>query len=277
MKTGKTHFTLIELLVVIAIIAILAAMLLPALNKARDKAQAASCISNLKQIAQARQAYTSDYNDYILPSTVSAASPAVMHWFQVFYNHNYLKSMCSRTSKKNGAVGPAVPLCPGSVKLQSSWDTKLSVNGYPSAGIYQLWKSNGDNNNTLGGYGRAQNEFGYINNNGWQTQGIKITSCTRPSIKVDFMDSLYTAFNYTWWVMARLTVQFPGAFTGRITPSTPCVWMVMPKSFTATWVIMPRWRAMTIQRPPGRSTSPLRAPMQIPSGNSNLLAHSGNC
>ncbi len=198
MKT-KHSFTLIELLVVIAIIAILAAMLLPALNKARDKAQAASCISNLKQIAQARQAYTSDYDDYILPSTVSAANPKVMHWFHVFYEFNYLKSMCTRTSKKNGAVGPAVPLCPGSVKLQSSWDTKLSVNGYPTAGIYQLWKSNGDNNNTLGGYGRAQNEFGYVNDNGWQKQGIKITSCTKPSIKVDFMDSLYTAFNYTWW------------------------------------------------------------------------------
>ena len=80
----RSAFTLIELLVVIAIIAILAAMLLPALNKARDKAQAASCISNLKQISQARQAYTADYDDFILPSTVSAANPAVMHWFHVF-------------------------------------------------------------------------------------------------------------------------------------------------------------------------------------------------
>ena len=116
-----------------------------------------------------------------------------------FYQYDYLKSMCSRRSKRNGAEGPAVPLCPGSVKLQGGFDTRLSVNGYPSAGIYQLWKSNGDINNTLGGYGRAQNEFGYVNSNGWLTQGIKITSCRQPSIKVDFMDSLYTAFNYTWW------------------------------------------------------------------------------
>ena len=196
---AKKHFTLIELLVVIAIIAILAAMLLPALNKARDKAQAASCISNLKQIAQARQAYTADYDDFLMPSTVSGANAAVINWYQVFYDMNYLKGLCFRRAKSNGTVTAATPVCPGSVKLQGGFDTKLSISGYPSSGIYQLWKSNGANNSSVGGYGCAQNEFGYYNANGWQTQGIKITSCRQPSIKVNFMDSLYTAFNYTWW------------------------------------------------------------------------------
>jgi prepilin-type N-terminal cleavage/methylation domain-containing protein len=196
---AKKHFTLIELLVVIAIIAILAAMLLPALNKARDKAQAASCISNLKQIAQARQAYTADYDDFLMPSTVSGANAAVINWYQVFYDMNYLKGLCFRRAKSNGTVTAATPVCPGSVKLQGGFDTKLSISGYPSSGIYQLWKSNGANNSSVGGYGRAQNEFGYFNANGWQIQVIKIAISKQPSIKVDFLDSLYTAFNYTWW------------------------------------------------------------------------------
>ena len=126
MKT-KHSFTLIELLVVIAIIAILAAMLLPALNKARDKAQASSCISNLKQIAQARQAYTSDYDDYIMPSTVSGDAAAIINWYQVFYDMNYLKGLCFRRAKSTGAVTAAVPICPGSVKLQGGFDTKLPI------------------------------------------------------------------------------------------------------------------------------------------------------
>lgn len=73
---GKNHFTLIELLVVIAIIAILAAMLLPALNKARMKANAVSCVSNLKTIGTFTQFYGNDYNEYIVPHSLSdAGSP----------------------------------------------------------------------------------------------------------------------------------------------------------------------------------------------------------
>lgn len=81
-------------MVIIAIIAILAALLLPALRKARGKAYDVACKNKLKQIGFAMVEYSSEFEDWILPSSMGGSK----YWIMVLsgmaspatvYSHKY--------------------------------------------------------------------------------------------------------------------------------------------------------------------------------------------
>lgn len=74
LRTARAGFTLIELLVVIAIIAILAAILFPVFAKAREKARQTACLSNEKQMGTAWMMYCQDYDEMVIPWSVSGGS-----------------------------------------------------------------------------------------------------------------------------------------------------------------------------------------------------------
>ncbi len=196
------RFTLIELLVVIAIIAILAAMLLPALNKARSKAHGANCMSVLKQLSQARQAYTADHDDMQMPTQFSEADGAAWGWHRGFYAYNYLKTLCTRRSKKNTSVTFAPPICNASLGLigKSTLTVEIAKQHSPKT-QYQLWDEASNVYTTNGGYGRNQNMGGYYRGAayGWTKPGSRITAYKNPSEKWDFWDCFYYSANKNWW------------------------------------------------------------------------------
>jgi prepilin-type N-terminal cleavage/methylation domain-containing protein len=71
----RRGFTLIELLVVIAIIAILAAILFPVFAQAKEAAKKTAWLSNNKQINLATIGYSTDYDDYMVPTDTNAKVP----------------------------------------------------------------------------------------------------------------------------------------------------------------------------------------------------------
>lgn len=61
-------FTLVELLVSITIIAVLIGFLLPAMSRARGQAQSVKCKANLQQVGVGLVLYSSENNDFVVPS-----------------------------------------------------------------------------------------------------------------------------------------------------------------------------------------------------------------
>ena len=123
----KKTFTLIELLVVIAIIAILAGMLLPALNSARQRARTSACQANLKNYVFFALLYADDYNDYVLPHSLSYAGIEAkksdgyadghhrLAPYQIFRDIGYVENWTASTSK-------SIFICPASKIGTAVWN-----------------------------------------------------------------------------------------------------------------------------------------------------------
>lgn len=108
-RLGSKAFTLIELLVVVSIIIILISMLLPALRNAREKTKQIACSNSLKQIGLASAGYSADYNEYIVPSTITASSTT--YWYRAVAQRlvpGYINEAMAHWGCPSETIDPAI-------------------------------------------------------------------------------------------------------------------------------------------------------------------------
>ncbi len=70
----RSAFTLVELVIVIVIIAVLSAILFPLITNARERGRKAACLSNQRQISTAWLMYSQDFDQRVVPWSVSGKS-----------------------------------------------------------------------------------------------------------------------------------------------------------------------------------------------------------
>jgi prepilin-type N-terminal cleavage/methylation domain-containing protein len=101
----KEGFTLIELLVVIAIIALLLSVIMPALKKAKEQAMSMTCMSNQRQASIAALTYSSENNEFNIPSWQHMAFLTNLtpeHWYtflKPYYDDTKAMLLCPRAKK----------------------------------------------------------------------------------------------------------------------------------------------------------------------------------
>ena len=141
-KACRLRFTLIELLVVIAIIAILAAMLMPALGSVKKIATSATCQSSQKQIGLYGAMYVSDYDDWILPVSITNTKAQGI-------DDSWVRMIAKLyTNLKTGLAINQYFICKADVSpMKHIWQTTIrSSYGYSDAlgdyNSYVTWKTN---------------------------------------------------------------------------------------------------------------------------------------